>query len=112
MIPAAWTAYNGGAPGAAALIRCAGDHTRASYFSSTGHLEFRFHFEDYVIDPWIDWLIDYIEQAVQATTFKDGETIQLGWMINLIKQDGSELTFHEPDTAPTWYAKCFPARRE
>jgi len=62
-----------------------------------GHAEFSLFFDDHIIDPWIDWLVDYLEQSVETEKYVDGETMQIGWMVNLIKRDGEDLTIYEPD---------------
>lgn len=62
-----------------------------------GHSEFKLSFDDYVIDPWIDWLVDYLEKSVKSENYEDGETMQIGWMVNLIKKENGDLTLCEPD---------------
>jgi hypothetical protein len=62
-----------------------------------GHSEFCLYFDDHIIDPWTKWFIDYLETSVQTEKYEDGQTLQVGWMINLIKREGNELTVCEPD---------------
>ena len=62
-----------------------------------GHPEFNLYFDEYVIDPWVEWFVDYLENSVQTEKYADEETMQVGWMINLIKSDDGALTIYEPD---------------
>ena len=52
-----------------------------------------------IIGPDADWLSALLESAVgEGRVFGSGETIQIGWMINLLKEHGDHtLAVFEPD---------------
>jgi hypothetical protein len=67
--------------------------------SNFGHREFRIRGDSPALTADAVWLIEFLESSVaNGTCFRPGETIQIGWMVNLIEEDGADLlTFSEPD---------------
>lgn len=44
------------------------------------------------------WIVDYFEsQAAIGTRFRDGQTVELGWSLLLLREVGNLLEVHEPD---------------
>lgn len=69
--------------------------TRCSEYE---HREFVLSYHKSIPPQWVDWLVEYLEESVAAgEVYSTDETIQIGWMIVKLKEDGENLSVYEPD---------------
>lgn len=59
--------------------------------------EFVLFYDDNIPEAWMDWLTQYLEESSEKSKYADGQTIQVGWILDRIKAEGDDLTIYEPD---------------
>lgn len=71
---------------------------RTSRCKEYDHPEFLLTYDSTILEEWVDWFLNYLEEAVaDGSVFKAEETIQVGWMIARFKEQQGELLVEEPD---------------
>lgn len=71
--------------------------TKCGHFN---HPEFEICYDsDLIIKPDVKWLIEFIETQVSlGKVFEDNDTIQIGWLLNLVKRNNNGIfELLEPD---------------